>query len=220
MKESTDYQNSKNQIFNQTIELLSFETFSPYLEDSGFIKTLKTNEIDDVISRSNYSSEKSSVIKLYPHLFDEETEAGAVIACMRNALRDAELALDAYDDNDFQELSTRIFQIAAAMKKASPLTTFNESLGAVVSYIRRATLAIDIVDISRSALNALIQALHSIIDNPMLDLDDASDLVDNLSDHHWNGDHQGARRLVAVLLKDFESDNDELKSLLSTMING
>ncbi|MBB5411706.1 hypothetical protein HDG34_005667 [Paraburkholderia sp. HC6.4b] len=150
--------------------------------------------------------------QVYPHLFDEDTSAGQTRVLVELALNDARLALDSFGQNDFDSIGSRLGLIAASMQKAHRLTTFNESFGSVISYIRRAVLAANSADVTRPGLNALIQALQSLHANPAMDLDDASELVEALSVEGWQGDHDVVNALIAILFsEDVESNlpNDQ-----------
>ncbi len=173
---------------------------------------LKSTSLDEDISIND--NVKLSIDRIYPHIFDEGAQTGQAIVFIKNALHDAKLALEAFGVSDFSDVDTRLTQIAAAMNRAYPLTLFNESLGAVISFIRRATLAASIDDISRPSLNALVHVLHSIALNPMIDLDDASDLVEKLSNDGWCGEHGVANQLITALLDDYGLNADEVETLL------
>ncbi len=150
--------------------------------------------------------------QVYPHLFDEDTSAGQTRVLVELALNDARLALESFGQNDFDSIGSRLALIATSMQKAHRLTTFNESFGSVISYIRRAVLAANSADVTRAGLNALIQALQSLRANPAMDLDDASDLVEALSAEGWQGDHDVVNALIAILFtEDTESNvpNDQ-----------
>jgi hypothetical protein len=152
--------------------------------------------------------------RIYPHVFDENVKAGQALNYLRSALSDANAAIDAFGIPDLQAVGSRLAQIAATMSKVHSLTDFNESLGGVVSFIRRATLAAANAELSRSTLNCLIHALELMVANPMLDLDEATDLVDNLTNEGWHGEHILANELIRALLDDSELSDDELQTLL------
>ncbi|MDO9142319.1 MAG: hypothetical protein Q7U38_18530 [Methylobacter sp.] len=181
----------------------------PFQKHSGGLKSTSLDE--DITENDNV---RLPIDRIYPHIFDEDTQTGQAIAIIRNALDDAKLALEDLGEPNFQSVTTRLTQIAAAMSKAYPLTSFNESLGAVIAFIRRATLVASIDEISRPSLNALVHVLQSIALNPMIDLDDASDLVDKLSNEGWRGENGIANQLIAALLDDYELNTDEIESLL------
>ncbi|MDQ3775562.1 MAG: hypothetical protein M3461_15035 [Pseudomonadota bacterium] len=155
------------------------------------------------------------VERIYPHVFDENLSAGQATVHVHNAVRDAQLAVEAFGEPDLQAVATYLGQIAAVMGSAYPLTEFNESLGGVVAFVRRATLAASSAELSRSALNALVYVLQSLVSNPMLDLNEASDLVDKLANEGWQGEHKVADELVAALLYQSASDDYERQALLS-----
>lgn len=153
-------------------------------------------------------NQRVSVERIYPHAFDGSVTAGSARKNILNALADARDALDSFNDGDFQSLSTRLTIIAATMKDTHKLTEFNESLGGVVSYIRRATLTANVTELTRSSLNALIYVLNQISDNPMVDLDDASELIDHLSSEGWTGEHSFSKEVIDVLFGEKESEGE------------
>ena len=157
-----------------------------------------------------------STDRIYPHIFDPETQAGQVIPLIQYALNDATLAIETYGQPDMHATISHLTNVAAAMKSANQLINFNKSLNGVVSYIRRATLTADINNVSRSSLNTLVNTLQSILTNPMLDLDDASDLVEKLSSDGWAGELEVVEALIAALLADTE--DDEIQTELFTEI--
>lgn len=59
-----------------------------------------------------------------------------------------------------------------------------------------------------------MSALEQVFSNPMLDLSDASDLVDKLSEEGWRGEHMVAQQLFAALLNDLELDDEMRQALL------
>lgn len=154
------------------------------------------------------------VERIYPHVFDEDKKSGQALNYLRSAVSDAKAAIDSIGVPDMQTVGTRLVQIAATMSKTYPLTDFNESLGGVVSFIRRATLAAPSADLSRSTLNCLAHVLELMVANPMLDLDEASDLVEKLTHDGWHGEHILANELIRALSDDTELTADELQILL------
>lgn len=155
-----------------------------------------------------------SVKRIYPHVFDENITAGQAVIYLRSAINDANVAIDAFGEPDLRTVSTRLTQIAVTMGKVHAMTEFNECLGAVVSFIRRATLTASNDELSRSALNSLIHVLELMAANPMMDLDEASDLVDKLSNDGWRGEHKLANELVTALIDSFDLPIDEVQALL------
>lgn len=155
-----------------------------------------------------------SVKRIYPHVFDENITAGQAVIYLRSAINDANVAIDAFGEPDLQTVDTRLTQIAVTMSKVHAMTEFNECLGAVVSFIRRATLTASNDELSRSALNSLIHVLELMAANPMMDLDEASDLVDKLSNDGWRGEHKLANELVTALIDSFDLPIDEVQALL------
>ncbi|BCZ78514.1 hypothetical protein PTKU64_21890 [Paraburkholderia terrae] len=140
--------------------------------------------------------------QVYPHLFDPQGASGQALAIVDGALEDARSALKSFGDSDLESVGSRLAQVAAAMQMAHKLTSFNEDFGAVISFIRRATLTADATEVSRAMLNALVSALGSLKKAPALDLEDAGSLVDGLEDSGWRGEHPVVDALMAVLFPD------------------
>jgi hypothetical protein len=159
------------------------------------------------------SRDLSSIDRLYPHLFDESEAGGQARIHIGQALKDAQLALHAFGEADLDTVSTRLTLVAPHMAKAYTHTEFNPSLGAVVSYVRRAVLQASPADVSRSALNALVSVLQSALDDPAIELDEAADLTEKLANEGWNGDHVAVNELIAAMADDPELEA-EVQALL------
>ncbi len=162
---------------------------------------IQLNDLDkDIIS--------TPVERIYPHIFDDAVETGQARINLLSALKDAQSALESFGEADITSISTRITLIASTMSNTHRLTEFNESLGAVVSFLRRAMLSASAADITRPALNVLVHVLQNISSNPMIDLDDAGELVEKLSDEGWQGEYGFADAIVAALFDDLDTDTD------------
>ena len=173
----------------------------------------KTTSVEPVdIGEVNLSPPQE---QLYPHLFDENLAPGEARMLVISALKDANLALDAFGDGDLAAIESRLALVASTMKRTHHLTSFNESYGSVVSFIRRATLRANPGDVNRSGLNALVQSLDSLSANPSMDLDEAADLIDLLSDEGWKGEHEATSTLLKFLFD--ESDLNENENLQSEL---
>lgn len=153
------------------------------------------------------------VERIYPHVFDDD-KAGQALIYLRAAIDDAKGAIDAFGEPDIPAVDSRLSQIAVLMGKTHPLTVFNESFGAVVSFVRRATLAASSTELSRSALNSLVHVLELSASNPMLDLDEATDLIEKLASEGWKGEHQLASELLMALADDYGMTTDDMQALL------
>lgn len=188
------------------------------LAENDVVPMFSSREISGSELRDGQAESKKAealpVERMYPHVFDENIKTGQAIIYLRNALDDVNVAIDAFGEPDFGAVGTRLTQIAVTMGKAHALTDFNESLGAVVSFIRRATLAVSNDELSRSALNSLAHVLGFMATNPMMDLDEASDLVDKLSNDGWRGEHRLANELIMALVDSSGLPSDEVQALL------
>jgi hypothetical protein len=150
-------------------------------------------------------SQAEVVRRAYPQVVEAAQPALRFIS---QALGDARAALEAFGEPDFREVANRLTCVAALCARAHLETRFNESFGAVVSYIRRATIAANAAnpdEISRDSLNSLVHVLNTLITNPVISLGDAGDLVELLSQHGWHGEHEAIERIIATLL------NNELR---------
>lgn len=215
MTSSTAFSSIETAPYGSTekITLVSSST-SLTLEPVQSAKTARLLKSDEM-SRTDFASvaigteqkiNPSPIERVYPHLFDDAGPANQFRIYISKALRDAQLALESFGEADLESVGSRLTLVATTMGGAHPLTNFNESLGAVVSFVRRATLTASYADITRSALNALVHVLQSAITDPMLDLDEASDLVDKLSSEGWRGEHGVVNELIAVLLDDLDTE--------------
>lgn len=181
-------------------------------ENSRLISGISGTRLGDEIIKAE--KVELPVKKIYPHVFDENTKAGQSLVYLRNAINDAKVAIDAFGEPDLQAVGTRLSQIAVTMGKVYSLSDFNASLSGVVSFIRRASLAVSNEELTRSALNCLVHALEMITANPMLDLDEASDLVDKLASDGWRGEHKIVNELIVALADDNDMTTNELQALL------
>lgn len=153
-------------------------------------------------------SEQMPIDRIYPHLFDQEQKTGQALIHIRSAIGYTQASIDAFGEPDLVAVGGYLAQVATALSAAYLLTEFNPSLGGVVAFIRRAVLAVHITDISRSRLNTLQFALRSLNDNPMLDLDDAADVIDRLEKEGWCGEHALAEKIISALLDDSGLDEN------------
>jgi hypothetical protein len=142
---------------------------------------------------------------LYPHLYaDEGIPAATALKFMIKAKEDADAAAEALIAGDLAGVSMRLGQVAVAAGAAHPHTSFNESLGMVVSYARRSALRVDLTVVSLDQLHALAKVLRALVEIPTMSLDTATTLVDDLEAVGWRGDHEDVSVLVAALLSNDE----------------
>lgn len=144
--------------------------------------------------------------RLYPQLLDSDTSHGRLSVLVKDALDDCRRAVDSYQAGDVATIDSCLANIAAVMQEAYGQSEFNDNLGAVISFVRRAAIAASAVEVSLSSLNALVNALSSISHNPFMDLSEAADLVDSLSDEGWRGEHQA----VSAMLECFIGKSDSI----------
>lgn len=193
------------------VEMKAFAEFLSEVISSRKVGTSGSEEISAVDEQI-----APSIERLYPHFFDGNEAPGKARVFIVNALSDARLALESFGANDFEDVATRLSLIASTMSRAHPLTAFNESLGSVVSYIRRATITMNAGEITRAGLNVLVFVLSELTRNPAIDLEEAVDLVDKLSTEGWQGDHAVVQAMIAALFDDNELPAEEQKWLFES----
>jgi hypothetical protein len=172
------------------------------LEATGLASVKEGHDIGSAEGQVDDRENVGIANRAYPHLVEA---AQSAVSLMRHSLDNARLALTSYDDADIDGVASRLSAIAAQCAKAHQSTAFNEAFGAVVSYVRRATLAANAADIARAALNSLVQALNQLTNNPMISLAAAADMLTTLSDDGWEGEHRAVNRLLALFTEDSSS---------------
>lgn len=170
-----------------------------------------TLSAEDVRVGSNAQVEPS-VERLYPQFYDESTAGGRAIGLVMRALSDARKATASYERGDVDAVGSCLATIALIMRDAQEHTGFNEDFGALVSFLRRATLVASPAEVSLSSLNALVGALAALSENPAIDLNAAAEIADGLSEEGWRGDHELVVAMMKALLD--EEAADEVQSEL------
>ena len=155
------------------------------------------------------TADPTPIERIYPHLFDQNQQAGHALTHLRSATTYAQAAIDAFGEPDLDAVGGSLAQLATALSTAYPLTEFNPSLGGLVAFIRRAVLAAPVTEISRSGLNALQFVLRGASDSPLLDLEDAAEAIDRLEREGWRGENAVADKIVSILLGDSDVDANE-----------
>ena len=89
-----------------------------------------------------------------------------------------------------------------------PHTAFNPALGAVVSFVRRATLSADPNEMSLPGVMALGKSIHTILNAPLIALDEAVDVIELLEKNGWKGEHKAVDEFVKALLKLNEGEGE------------
>jgi hypothetical protein len=133
-------------------------------------------------------------------MYEADAQTGVALSLVGRAKTEIESAVDAYLAGDIEEVSSRLGLVATNTAAAHRSTHFNEAFGAVVSFVRRATLAANVVDIELQQLMQLSKALNALHADPMLTLDSATDLVESLEKVGWHGQHVAVSELVASLI--------------------
>jgi hypothetical protein len=125
--------------------------------------------------------------RAYPLAYDPQGPAGPALALLTEVDELARSITDAYSEGDIGTFGSRLAMIAALLAKAYPHTGFNPALGAAVSFLRRATLLADASQCGFEEIMALSKAARHIAENPLIPLEDSTDLVIELEAHGWVG---------------------------------
>ncbi len=125
---------------------------------------------------------------------------------VEQALSDARSALDAFDGSDLAAIKTDLALISATAAQAIESSDFNRAFAATLGYVRRATLIADVGEISRPALNALVNTLNRLLQEPTLNLLRAAELTDIMEGNGWKGDDDTIEALVHTLLSEGSDD--------------
>lgn len=181
-----------------TLTTLNWETFVTHTLQSTAVIAASRLTLDAVTAALPSPAAIAEVSKrAYPHLLEAAEPA---LILMRQALQDSRAALACYGNTDFDGVASKLSFIAVLCAQAHKETAFNESFGAVVSYIRRAMIAATPSEIDRDTLNSMVHALSELIENPLISLPAAGDLLDFLSKHGWHGELEAIERLIALVL--------------------
>lgn len=169
------------------------------------------------------STETTRPERIYPHAYDPQGIAGEALRFLALAKHEASDAIREYSDGNLDGVANRLNFIAVLASKAYAHTAFNSSLGAALSFIRRATLAASAAESSHVSLMALSKALETLFAAPLIGLDAAAELVDNLERHGWQGENQAVASFVAALFdtkrerSPTEIDGGIIKSLVGDL---
>ena len=157
-------------------------------------------------AKAAYKLSPVPISRLYPHAFDDAEPEGQSRAHLLSGLADARLALNAISESDFEELGVRLGIIANSLRSAQESAPNNGAYRSVVAFIRRAALVAQPTEISRAAMNALVLALRALSENPLIDLEDAAELSDQLASEGWRGDHAIAKEIIAGMLEEIDPE--------------
>ncbi len=155
------------------------------------------------------------VERLYPQFYDRNVAAGEAVVLVQSAIQDARHLLQDFASADLDGIGSGLATIASLMSKTHKLTSFNEDFGAVVSFIRRATLVASQADVTRESLNALLNALIRLSANPAIDLGEAADTIDHLSAAGWADRDEALTEIINFLFDESDEGADELQAELS-----
>ena len=137
--------------------------------------------------------------RAYPLAYDPDGPAGPALALLNSAKEESVQAITDCQEGDIESVGSRINVIAALMAKAYPHTAFNPALGAIVSFLRRATLMVDATQLGLHDLMELAKATRVLADNPLLSLESSADLIIGLEEQDWTGADPNVAALVSAL---------------------
>lgn len=146
--------------------------------------------------------------RLYPHLFGEGAQGGEALSLLCSAGKDCQVALDAYAQGDFEEVGSRLSSVAAATAAAHRLLQFSAPLGAVVGFVRRAVLRSIATEVTRPGLNVLKSTLGRLARAPVLDMNEAAELIDRFASEGWDGELEIVNSAIDLLLRNDDSQGE------------
>lgn len=152
------------------------------------------------VSRANLAR------RAYPLAYDPNGPHGDALNLLETASKEASRMVESYNDADLATVGSSLAAIAALMSKCYPLTSFNPALGAIVSFIRRATLVHASDQVNLPQLMALSRSLQKLSEMPLISLNDSADLVDELERHQWKGQSKAISDFLAALFGEESSD--------------
>lgn len=184
---------------NKKTDLIGLKTISVAFSDSNAAdERLRGGTVDAGVSLE----------RLYPQFFDEDTAVGRLRVLVLRALDDARRSVEAFECSDLQMVGSCLAIVASIMRDAYEETSFNEDFGAIVSFIRRATLVASPTEVTLSSLNALVGALAGLSDNPAVGFAEAVDITDKLTEEGWRGEHSAVVAMVDLLLAPLDIDSE------------
>lgn len=151
------------------------------------------------------SVERADPRTLYPHYYDRTLPENASFAIehLEFAIKDLDLAVEAYANAQMGELWAALGIVAGSLNRAHSYTSFNEALGAVVSYAAQALSTPHYDTLNRDALMAMQRCLQTLVENPTMSLSDAGDAVDVLEQAGWDGNDNSVSKFAFELLAYF-----------------
>jgi hypothetical protein len=141
--------------------------------------------------------------RAYPLAYDPEGPAGPALELLNQVNELASSITQAYSEGDMATIGSRLAMIAALLANAYPYTAFNPALGAAVSFLRRATLLADVSQCGFEELMALAKAGRVLAENPLISLDESTDLVMELEGQGWVGADPDVVQFVAALFGEY-----------------
>lgn len=154
------------------------------------------------------SAEAAPLIRrAYPLVFDDDSPFAPVLLTLSSAVQESAKAIENYSDGDLEGVGSRLAFIAALMSQAHPHTEFNPALGAMVSFVRRATLFANSTEVNLPQLMSLAKAIRQVHENPLISLDYATDLIDELKAQSWIGANPAVAEFVSALFEENQDSN-------------
>ncbi|VTU28797.1 hypothetical protein H6CHR_03064 [Variovorax sp. PBL-H6] len=151
------------------------------------------------------SVERADPRTLYPHYYDQTLPSNASFAIehLKLAIKDMDSAVEAYANAQMGELWAALGIVAGSLNRAHAYTSFNEALGAVVSYAAQALNAPHYDTLNRDSLMAMQRCLYALVETPTMSLSDAADSVDDLEQAGWDGNDRSVSKFAHDLLAYF-----------------
>lgn len=162
----------------------------------------ESNSTDNKAISSTAVSTKVPTSRLYPHVFDGSTDAGNMLIHLEEAISYTQHAIDSYVSPDLVMATSYLTNVANSMRLAYSYANFNKALRGLISFIRRSTLTTPIEILNLASLNALMSTLNSIISDPLLSFDEATDYLERLSENAWQGENAIVEAVISEMLDD------------------
>jgi len=167
---------------------------TPVLESSS-------SEIQDV-PEGNISQERA-----YPHAFDQSSPEGMARASIANAANRMSLALDAFEDGDIFQVSSRLGEAAVSLSVAHQKLGRDNPLAALVGYMKRSLLVADVDALTRASIEAMNSVLLRCANSPIMRLTEAARQSGLLERNGWRGDEPAIAALAAAVLNQAASED-------------
>lgn len=168
-----------------------------------------------VPARSDYSlargdslsQGRASFDRTYPQYSEPNSDFGLLRQDIERARSDVRLALEEFDGGDIGAMASNLSLAASVLSKSLHLADFNDALGSILAFAKRAMLLTQASEVSRGMLNVLLTTLGQLLDGALLDLDGAAEFADSLAAQGWRGEEVETAKFVAEMISGYQVDD-------------